>query len=122
MKLKLITEWKDAQVNESYTDYPQSATDNAKKVLKWRDEYGDEVNGMTRVGWTRANQLANREPISLETIKRMASFIRHESNSEIAKEYKGTPWKDAGYVAWLGWGGDEGIQWAIRKTKQIDET
>lgn len=107
--------------SESYTDYPQAASDNAKKVLDWRDEHGDEVKGMTRVGWTRANQLANREPISLETIKRMAAFIRHEKNAEIAEEFKGTPWKDAGYVAWLGWGGTEGINYAIKKVEQIEK-
>jgi hypothetical protein len=106
---------------ESYDDYPQAASDAACKVLKWRDEHGDEVQGMTRVGWTRANQLCNREPISEETIARMASFARHRKNAEISEEYKGTPWKDKGYVAWLGWGNSEGIEWAQRKLKQIRE-
>ena len=49
----------------------------------------------------------------------MSGFQRHKNNSEIAEEYKGTPWKDKGYVAWLGWGGTEGIEWASRKLKQI---
>lgn len=106
---------------DSYTDYPQAASDNAKKVLDWRDEHGDEVQGMTRVGWTRANQLAKREPISFDTVKRMAAFIRHEKNAEISEENKGKPWKDAGYVAWLGWGGTEGVNWAIRKVDQIEK-
>jgi len=104
---------------ESYNDYPQAASDAACKVLRWRDEHGDEVKGMTRVGWTRANQLCNREPISEETIARMASFARHRQNAEISEEYKGTPWKDAGYVAWLGWGDTAGIEWAQRKLKSI---
>jgi len=104
---------------ESYNDYPQAASDAACKVLRWRDEHGDEVKGMTRVGWTRANQLCNREPISEETIARMASFARHKQNAEISEEYKGTPWKDAGYVAWLGWGDTAGIEWAQRKLKSI---
>ena len=104
---------------ESYNDYPQAASDAACKVLRWRDEHGDEVKGMTRVGWTRANQLCNREPISEETIARMASFARHRKNAEISEEYKGTPWKDAGYVAWLGWGDTAGIEWAQRKLKSI---
>jgi hypothetical protein len=49
----------------------------------------------------------------------MAAFERHRENSTIAPEYKGTPWKDKGYVAWLGWGGDSGIEWASRKLEQI---
>jgi len=105
---------------ETYNDYPQSAVNNAKKVLKWRDKYGDEVKGMTRVGWTRANQLAKKEKISRSTIARMASFARHENNSKVAEENKSTPWKDKGYVAWLGWGGASGISWAQRKLKSID--
>ena len=116
--------WAAAQeeLAETYNDYPQSATENAKKVLRWRDEHGDEVKGMTVVGWTRANQLAKREKISRKTIARMASFKRHQKNAEIDPKFKGTPWKDAGHVAWLGWGGTSGIEWAIRKLKQIDTT
>ena len=106
---------------ETYNDYPKSASENACKVLRWRDEHGDEVDGMTRVGWTRANQLCKGENISRDTIARMASFKRHQKNAEISEEYKGTPWKDKGYVAWLGWGGTSGVEWAIRKLKEIDK-
>ena len=105
---------------ESYTDYPQAASDAACKVLRWIDEHGrDEVDGMTPTGLARANQLCKREPISEETISRMASFERHRKNAEISEEYKGTPWKDKGYVAWLGWGDSAGIEWAQRKLEQI---
>lgn len=105
----------------SYNDYPEAASENACRVLRWIDEYGrDEVSGMELTGLARANQLCKREPISRETIARMASFNRHRRNSEIAPEYKGTPWKDKGYVAWLGWGGTEGVDWAVKKLEQID--
>ena len=107
---------------ETYNDYPESASNNACKVLRWIDEHGrDEVKGMTRVGITRANQLCSRSNISRDTIARMASFKRHKKNAEINPEYKATPWKDKGYVAWLGWGGSSGINWAINKLKQIDK-
>ena len=104
---------------ETYNDYPQSASNNAKKVLKWREEHGDEVKGMGRVGWGRAQQLAKREKIGKETISKMASFKRHEKNSKVAPEFKSTPWKDAGRVAWLGWGGSSGINWASRKLESL---
>jgi len=106
---------------KTYNDYPQSASNNAKKVLRWREEHGDEVKGMTRVGWTRANQLARKSKISRDTIARMASFKRHEKNAKINPDFKSTPWKDKVYVAWLGWGGTSGINWAINKLKQIDK-
>ena len=38
---------------------------------------------------------------------------------KVNPEFKSTPWKDRGYVAWLGWGGSTGIAWAQRKLKSI---
>ena len=114
-----------AQVNDielsTYNDYPQSAVNNAKRVLAWRDKYKDEVKGMTRTGWTRASQLARKANLSRSTIARMASFKRHQKNAAIDPKFKSTPWKDRGYVAWLGWGGASGVNWAIRKLKSIDK-
>ena len=104
---------------QSYDDYPSSARNNACKAIKWKEEYGDEVQGMTQVGWIRANQLCKGEKISEETIARMSGFQRHQKNSEVAPEFKDTPWKDKGYVAWLGWGGTTGINWASDKLKSI---
>ena len=105
---------------ESYDDYPQAARENACKVLRWIDEHGrDEVEGMELTGLQRANQLCKGEKISEDTIARMSGFERHRQNSQIDPKFEGTPWKDKGYVAWLGWGGDEGIEWASRKLKQI---
>lgn len=113
-----------AQVNNielsTYNDYPQSAVNNAKRVLAWKEKYGSEVKGMTRVGWTRASQLARKAKLSRSTIARMASFKRHQKNAAIDPKFKSTPWKDRGYVAWLGWGGASGVNWAIRKLKSID--
>ncbi len=103
----------------TYNDYPKSVSNNAKKVLEWKKKYGSEVKGMTAVGWARANQLANKRNLSYETIARMAAFNRHRKNATIDPKYKSTPWKDRGYVAWLGWGGTSGINWAIRKAESI---
>lgn len=101
---------------------PASARNNAKRVLRWKEEHGDEVKGMTRVGWTRANQLANNENLTLDTVKRIAQFERHRQNSRVAPEFKSEPWKDAGHVAWLGWGGDAGIKWAQSVVDRVEGT
>lgn len=124
---KLVDELKEIlleyqkQELKTYNDYPESAVNNAKKVLAWKQKYGSEVKGMTQVGWTRANQLAKRTKLSRSTIARMASFKRHQKNAAVDPKYKDTPWKDAGYVAWLGWGGASGVNWAINKLKSIDK-
>ena len=114
---------KESVLNEedSYNDYPAAAGKNAQKAIDWKEKYGrDEVPAGTPVGWARAHQLAKGEKISADTVKRMSSFNRHRKNSSIAPEHKDEPWKDNGYVAWLIWGGDEGVDWAIEKSKEID--
>ena len=99
---------------------PSGAKGNAQKVLNWKKKYGSEVKGMTPVGWARARQLATKSEIGLSTVKRMSAFARHRKNAVIAPEHKSTPWKDRGYVAWLGWGGTSGIDWAIRTSAAND--
>jgi hypothetical protein len=114
---------KESVLNEedSYDDYPAAAKKNAQMAIDWKEKYGrDEVPAGTPVGWARAHQLAKGEKISADTVKRMSAFNRHRKNSSIAPEHKDTPWKDRGYVAWLIWGGDEGVDWAIEKSKEID--
>jgi hypothetical protein len=109
------------QEAESY-DPPEAARNNARKVLAWRDKHGDAVKGMTQVGWTRANQLARGDKLSRETVGRMAAFARHRKNAEVAPEYKDEPWRDAGYVAWLGWGGTTGVDWAAGIVGNVKES
>ena len=97
---------------ESYTDYPQSATNAAKRALEWKDAHPDNDCG-TRVGWARANQLADRRPISEDTIARMASFKRHQQNKDV-------PYSEGcGGLMWDAWGGTAGIEWASNKLKEI---
>jgi len=99
---------------DSYTDYPESATNAAKRALEWRDSHPDQGCG-TRVGWARANQLAKREPISEDTIARMASFARHLQHEDI-------PYSEGcGGLMVDAWGGRSGIEWAQRKLDDIRE-
>lgn len=97
---------------ENYNDYPKEATENAKVALRYAEENGWGNCG-TAVGKARANQLANGEKISEETIARMASFARHKQNSQ--KELG----DGCGRLMWLAWGGNAGIEWASNKLKQI---
>jgi hypothetical protein len=101
---------------------PAGAAKNAQKALDWKEEHGDdEVTAMTRTGWIRANQLADREDLSYDTVKRMSAFARHKKNAKISPKYKDTPWKDNGHVAWLGWGGDAGVEWAQKIVDQKEK-
>ena len=97
---------------KTFTDYPKAAVENAKRALKFREETDNKNSCGTPVGWARANQLAKREPISLDTVKRMAQFNRHRQNKDVPYE------EGCGGLMWDAWGGTEGIEWAIRKVEQ----
>jgi len=91
---------------------PAGAKGNAEKVLAWRDKHGSAVEGMTATGWRRARQLAGGTVKGQDVIEMAAWFARHEGNETVAPEHEDEPWKDAGLVAWLGWGGDTAKTWA----------
>jgi len=110
---QLLDELESSQELKSYSDYPESARNNAKRALKWAEENGWGSCG-TDVGKQRANQLANGEAITRETIARMASFKRHQ-------QHKDVPYSEGcGGLMWDAWGGTAGVEWAIRKLEQID--
>lgn len=93
----------------SYTP-PQTVADNARRALEVRASKPPSQRGMTPVGLARARQLANQQPLSLDTIQRMVSYFeRHEVDKQ------GSTWDEQGkgWQAWMGWGGDEGWAWAI---------
>jgi hypothetical protein len=114
---------------KAYTYKPtQTVADVAQRAIDAREEHGDKVKGGTRVGWTRARQLANRDVVSYDTVRRMKAFFdRHEKNKEVSEEDKDFPWADAGYTAWQIWAGDEGRAWAemiverVKKEEEDDE-
>lgn len=89
----------------------------AKRALQWMEE-GYAGSGFTDVGRKRASQLAGREAVSLETVKRMHSFFsRHEVDKK-GKDFDNMDNPSPGRVAWDAWGGDAGQRWAA----QIVET
>ena len=102
---------------ESYSDYGDGVRNNAKKVLEYVDKNGWGSCG-TPVGKTRANQLANGEPISLETIKRMYSYLsRHEKDLESSKSYS----DGCGKLMYDSWGGLSALSWSRNKLRELGE-
>ena len=101
---------------DSYSDYPDAVKNNAQNALDWAEENGWGSCG-TPVGKQRANQLAKGEPISVETIKRMYSFLsRHQENAKASKGYG----DGCGQLMYDAWGGASALSWAESKLKQIE--
>ena len=66
-------------------------------------------------GKVRAQQLAQGEPISRETITRMKSYLsRHEEN------YDPNATTECGTISYLLWGGPAALRWATSKLKELD--
>jgi len=101
----------------SYSDYPESVKNNAKAVLKWVEENGWGSCG-TSVGKQRANQLANGEALSLDTVKRMYSYLsRHAGDLDSSKGYG----DGCGKLMYDSWGGKSALSWAESKIKQSEK-
>lgn len=100
---------------------PAGARGNARKAIAWREEHGQAVAGMTATGWRRARQLATSETVTGQDLIEIAAwFARHgaaASTREVAAEFRDEPWRDAGYVSWLGWGGDTMRAYAVERVK-----
>ena len=100
-------------VLESYSDYPSSVSNNAKRGLKLNEAVNNKC--ATQVGKVRAQQLAQGKPISKETIKRMFSYL-----SRAEAYYDEGDSKACGTISYLLWGGKSAKTWAESKLKQLE--
>jgi len=102
---------------ESIKDYPEGVKNAAKKAVDWADENGWGGCG-TPVGKTRASQLAKGEPISVDTIKRMYSYLsRHKVDLQSSKSYE----DGCGKLMYDAWGGEPALKWSERFLNQIEK-
>jgi len=98
---------------DSYADYPDAVSNNAKRGI----ELNEKVNNKcaTQVGKVRAQQLAKKEAVTVETIKRMFSYLSR------AQEYYDEGDSEAcGTISYLLWGGKAGLRWAGSKLRELD--
>jgi hypothetical protein len=98
---------------ESYSDYPSSVSNNAKRGLKLNEAVNNKC--ATQVGKVRAQQLAQGKPISKETIKRMYSYL-----SRAEAYYNPEDTEACGTISFLLWGGKSAKTWAEAKLKQLE--
>jgi uncharacterized protein len=102
---------------DSYSDYPEAVRNNAKRVLKFVEENGWGPCG-TDVGKQRANQLAKGEALSVDTIKRMYSYLsRHEVDLAASTSYE----DGCGLLMYDAWGGKAALTWSRSKLRELGE-
>ena len=101
---------------ESYNDYPQGVKNNAKKGIELNEKSGNKC--ATPVGKVRAQQLAQGRPISLQTIKRMHSYLSRAEGQY--RENEGDN-KACSVVSYLLWGGLAALSWSRNKLRELGE-
>lgn len=98
-----------------FDGYPQSASNNAQRMLDLKEKHGSKVKGGTATGWKRAKQLASRSDLSFRDVLDIYSFLmRHKGNEKIDPKYQDEPYKDAGWVSYKLWGGKSMIPYVTR--------
>ena len=102
----------------SYDDYPSLISKNAQAALDYIERTGNPNDCMTQVGKVRAQQLAQGKPVSIETVKRMKSYIsRHKVDLQSTKSYE----DGCGKLAMDAWGGVEALPWVERTIEQYEK-
>ena len=98
---------------ESYSDYPDAVKNNAKRGIELNENQDNKC--ATQTGKVRAQQLANGEPISEDTIKRMYSYL-----SRAGEYYDPNSTTECGTISYLLWGGKAGLRWAKSKLTELE--
>lgn len=103
----------DERAADDTYEPPRGVQNAAQRALEWIAE-GLAGDGFTDVGRARVSQLANGEPVSRETIGRMANYFGRHASDRNAEGFNagedGFP--SPGRVAWDAWGGDAGRSWS----------
>ena len=92
---------------------PEYVQTKACQAIKENEKRGNPAG--TQVGKVRAQQLCQGENLSLETIKRMKSFLSR------AATYDTGNWDDNGTIAMGLWGGKEALTWVDKIISQEEE-
>lgn len=99
---------------QSYSDYPESVRNNAQRGIELNAKQGNKCAEQT--GKVRAQQLAKGEAISVETIKRMYSYL-----SRAEGDYDPNSTTECGTISYLLWGGKAALGWSRNKLRELGE-
>jgi hypothetical protein len=101
------------QLFESYADYGDDIKNNAKRGIELNEKNNNKC--ATQTGKVRAQQLANGEAISVDTIQRMYSYLsRAETYYDNADSEN-----DCGHISFMLWGGKSALSWSKNKLEEL---
>lgn len=92
-------------------------TARVQRVARWALDYRatlpPSLRGGTAVAIRRATQLANREPVSVDTLRAMRAWFARNAR------FAHAPMRSRALVAWALWGGAAGRDWANEQLAQL---
>jgi hypothetical protein len=97
---------------------PAAVQAEAKRGLKWREEFG---RGGIGPGQTTARMLTGNK-MTIARVRKMRAFLaRHEVDKQGEGFNPGqTGYPSAGRIAWALWGGDPGQSWSNKIMRQVE--
>ena len=96
---------------KTWANYPEAVSNNAKRGIELNEKVGNKC--ATQVGKVRAQQLAQGEAVSFDTVQRMYSYLSR------AEEYYDESEREAcGTISYLLWGGLAGKRWAEKVMRE----
>ena len=102
------------ELAETFADYGDGVKGNAKRGRELNEKNGNKC--ATQVGKVRSAQLEAGEGVSLETLKRMYSYL---SRAEVY--YDETDMNACGTISFLLWGGKAGLAYSRNKLRELGE-
>ena len=99
---------------QSYANYPDGVKNNAKRGIELNEKQGNKC--ATQTGKVRAQQLAQGKAISLQTIKRMYSYL-----SRAEEYYDPNDSTACGTISYLLWGGKAALRWSRSVLRELGE-
>jgi len=111
----ILTDEETYDVNmKSFSNYGQGIRNNAKRGIELNKKNGNKC--ATQTGKVRAQQIAQGRPLSLQTVKRMYSYL-----SRAEEYYDANDTKACGTISYLLWGGKAALGWSRNILRQEGE-
>lgn len=98
----------------SFNDYGERVRNNARRGIELNEKQGNKCG--TLVGKQRAQQLAAGQNVSIDTVKRMYSYL-----SRARVYYDANNTTECGTISYLLWGGLAALSWSRNKLRELGE-
>ena len=100
---------------------PQNLRQAARRALEARDSVPPSRKAGTPVGLARANQLANGDKLSIETLKRMRSYLERAEPAYREARAQGKSIEESkAIMAYYLWGGPQALAWVNQQIRKLE--